>query len=211
MKRVDLGQRLFEYRKSKHLSQEEVAEQLNVTRQTISKWETNQSTPDFDKIMPICNLYNISADELITGVKKEVTSDNNIDEQIMRKRLMGIIIGSFLYLLAVIWIMISIFTFSIDIAVSIAVALLIGAVATIVIIYVCYVYKIKKENKIPTREEKIMQMISEILAIFFAIVYFAISFISNAWKITWIIWIIYGLSVEVVKLIFMLKEKKNEE
>ena len=46
---MSLGERLLELRKSKHLSQEELAYKLDVTRQTISKWETDQSTPDFDK------------------------------------------------------------------------------------------------------------------------------------------------------------------
>lgn len=57
---MSLGQRLIELRKEKKLSQEEVAGKLNVTRQTVSKWETDQSTPDFDKILPLCELYGIS-------------------------------------------------------------------------------------------------------------------------------------------------------
>lgn len=69
---MNIGQKLLDLRKSKHLSQEEVAYKLNVTRQTISKWETDQSTPDFDKIAPLCSLYGISADELLTGKKREI-------------------------------------------------------------------------------------------------------------------------------------------
>ena len=52
---MNLGETLLKLRKQKGLSQEEVADKLNVTRQTISKWETNQSMPDFDKIVPICH------------------------------------------------------------------------------------------------------------------------------------------------------------
>ena len=73
----NLGERLFELRKTKNLSQEEVAEKLNVTRQTVSKWETNQSTPDFDKIIPLCELFEISTDELLTGIKKETKKEEN--------------------------------------------------------------------------------------------------------------------------------------
>ena len=68
---MDLGERLFELRKAKNLTQDDVAEKLNVTRQTVSKWETNQSTPDFDKIVPLCELYEISPNELLTGEKQE--------------------------------------------------------------------------------------------------------------------------------------------
>ena len=64
--------------KTENLSQEEVADKLNVTRQTVSKWETNQSTPDFDKIVPLCELFEISTDELLKGEKKE--ENNKIQE-----------------------------------------------------------------------------------------------------------------------------------
>lgn len=80
---MTLGNRLYEMRKEKGLSQEKTAEVLGVTRQTISKWETDQSTPDFDKILPLCALYGISTEELLTGKKQEnyveeqVSSDNN--------------------------------------------------------------------------------------------------------------------------------------
>lgn len=61
---MTLGQKLFEMRKKAALSQEQVAEVLGVTRQTVSKWETDQTTPDFDKIIPISKLYNVSVNEL---------------------------------------------------------------------------------------------------------------------------------------------------
>jgi len=67
---MKIEDKLLKLRKEKGLSQEEVADRLNVSRQTISKWETGQSTPDFDKIIPICELYEISCDELLTGKKK---------------------------------------------------------------------------------------------------------------------------------------------
>ena len=66
----NLGERLLELRKDKRLSQEEVAEKLNVTRQTVSKWETNQSMPDFDKIVPLCELYGITPNELFISSEK---------------------------------------------------------------------------------------------------------------------------------------------
>ena len=68
---MNIGEKLFELRKQKNLSQEEVAEKLNGTRQTVSKWETNQSTPDFDKIIPLCELFGIGAEELLNAKKPE--------------------------------------------------------------------------------------------------------------------------------------------
>lgn len=69
---MSLGEKLLSLRKKKGLSQEEVADILHVTRQTVSKWETDQSMPDFDKVVPICNLYEISTDELFKEGEKSV-------------------------------------------------------------------------------------------------------------------------------------------
>lgn len=57
---MNIGDKLYELRRNKNLTQDDVAEKLNVSRQTISKWETNLSTPDFDKIAPLCELYGIT-------------------------------------------------------------------------------------------------------------------------------------------------------
>lgn len=75
---MSLGQRLYDLRKATGLSQEKAAEQLGVTRQTVSKWETDQTTPDFDKIIPICKLYNVTTAELF-GEEKENDYSYNID------------------------------------------------------------------------------------------------------------------------------------
>ena len=69
---MSLGEKLLSLRKKKGLSQEEVADMLHVSRQTVSKWETDQSMPDFDKVVPICNLYEISTDELFKEGEKSV-------------------------------------------------------------------------------------------------------------------------------------------
>lgn len=58
-------QKLINLRKQKSLSQEELAERLNVTRQTISKWELGQSKPDMDKLIEISKLFEVGIEELI--------------------------------------------------------------------------------------------------------------------------------------------------
>ena len=57
---MDFANRLIALRKNANLSQEELAEKLGVTRQTISKWELEQTTPDMDKLQQISKLFNIS-------------------------------------------------------------------------------------------------------------------------------------------------------
>ena len=85
----NLGEKLFELRKAKNLSQEEVADKLGVTRQSVSKWETNQSTPDFDKIVPLCELFEISTDELLIGKredKKEIKEEKVLTKEEVRRK-----------------------------------------------------------------------------------------------------------------------------
>ncbi|MCI8547217.1 MAG: helix-turn-helix domain-containing protein [Clostridia bacterium] len=69
---MSLGNNLFHARKKKGLSQEDVAEKLGVSRQTISKWETDETLPDIRQAKKLSTLYGLSLDELI---------EYNIDEK----------------------------------------------------------------------------------------------------------------------------------
>ena len=64
---MNIGEKIYNLRKKKNLSQEDLASILNVSRQTISKWETGESNPDIDKIVPLCNFFEISTDEFLKG------------------------------------------------------------------------------------------------------------------------------------------------
>ena len=61
------GEILATLRKSRGMSQEQLAEQLNLTRQTISKWELDQSTPDMEYIIKLSDLFGVTTDYLIKG------------------------------------------------------------------------------------------------------------------------------------------------
>lgn len=59
-------------RKSKNMSQEQLAEQLDVTRQSVSKWESGASYPEMDKLISICKIFKVDMDTLVNGdVSKE--------------------------------------------------------------------------------------------------------------------------------------------
>ena len=62
---MDLGNNLFHARKRRGFSQEDVAQRLGVSRQTVSKWETGETVPDIRQSKKMASLYNISLDELI--------------------------------------------------------------------------------------------------------------------------------------------------
>ena len=85
---MKIGNKIFELRKKACLSQEQLAEKLNVTRQTISKWELDETKPDIEQAKILSQIFNISLDELV---------DNNIKEPLVEKvsnteKLAGIII-----------------------------------------------------------------------------------------------------------------------
>ena len=61
---MDLEKKILELRKKENLSQEQLAEKMNVTRQTISKWELNETTPDIKQAKELSKLFKISLDEL---------------------------------------------------------------------------------------------------------------------------------------------------
>ena len=64
---MEFNHKLYELRKQKGLSQEELANKLNVSRQTVSKWELGDSTPDMEKLIGLSDLFDISLDELVLG------------------------------------------------------------------------------------------------------------------------------------------------
>lgn len=62
---MEIGESLKKYRNTQGLTQEQLAKTLNVTRQTISKWENNKSFPDIENLIWLCDIYGISLDELV--------------------------------------------------------------------------------------------------------------------------------------------------
>ncbi len=81
---MSLGEKLLYLRKKAGLSQEDVAEKLSVSRQTVSKWETNQTVPELIKAKLLSQLYNVSYDYLISGshIGGDVTSIEMIVDEI---------------------------------------------------------------------------------------------------------------------------------
>ena len=72
---MNLNEKLYEHRKNKGWSQEEFAEKLNVSRQTVSKWEIGKAVPELDKLIKISDIYQISIDELVKD-NIEINFDN---------------------------------------------------------------------------------------------------------------------------------------
>lgn len=73
---MEVSTQIKKYRGTMELSQEELAEKIYVTRQTISNWENEKSYPDIHSLLLLCSLFNVSLDQLIKGdieiMKKEI-------------------------------------------------------------------------------------------------------------------------------------------
>ena len=81
---MNLGNNLFQARKKAGLSQESVAKKLGVNRQTISKWETDETIPDIYQSKKLAKLYNLTLDELIDfdiDIKEIEEIIKNTDEE----------------------------------------------------------------------------------------------------------------------------------
>lgn len=74
----DLGQALKESRNAVGLSQNDVADAIHVSRQSISKWENNSQMPDISKVQDMCQLYGVTIDQLMDKVDHEGNESGDI-------------------------------------------------------------------------------------------------------------------------------------
>ena len=62
---MSIGNKIYELRTAKNLSQGDLAARLDVSRQSVSKWETDAAIPDLDKMVRMCDLFGVSLDDLV--------------------------------------------------------------------------------------------------------------------------------------------------
>ena len=109
-----LSEKLYSLRKKSGLSQEQLAEQLSVSRQAISKWEAGQSVPESDKLVTISNYFNVSLDYLMKETEEDQPATKEPAENLMQtvdrtKWLLGIIICIGGIVCLIMWGLLSIF------------------------------------------------------------------------------------------------------
>ena len=250
---MTFGERLLEYRTHEGLSQEKLAEKVGVTRQTVSKWETNQSVPDFDKIIPLCEALGISTEELIKGEKEEKNAEleeikqekERLKKEYVQKRnkkkAIVLSVSIFLYCIATFALPYMIEDLRYEDAHAVMIWATLCTIATVIIVYffVAYpnIYKEDKDKKGITEDiEEINDTIEEIekiddgrikieavgaesktealaiqiVASLFLIIYLLVSFLTKAWHITWILWIVFLFVELIIKLIFSMKGEKEK-
>ena len=101
---MDLGKKIIEMRKKAKLSQEQLAEKLDVTRQTISNWENGKFYPDIDALVKISKCFNISLDDLLSYDNKvlQYLKDNTDVVKSNKKLLYAILLNILIIILFII-------------------------------------------------------------------------------------------------------------
>ena len=79
---MKFGENLKRFRKNKDMSQEQLAEKLNVSRQSVSKWENGESYPEMNNILELCKIFNCRLNDI---VHKDMSDINSLDNEIVMK------------------------------------------------------------------------------------------------------------------------------
>lgn len=230
-KKMTLGERLLQYRTDLKISQDALAEKVGVTRQTVSKWETDQSTPEFNKILPLCEIFGITPNELIKGEKeetveqKEKIQEEQVEQEIIkrnRKKATIVSISVFLYIISIFAVAYMEESLQYDDGKTVMFLGITWSIATVLLIHFFIANpkeKLNKKQEQIIKEEKrannkLEKYVLELITLIFLLIYLGVSFITMAWHITWILWVVYGIVEAIVKIIFSLKngeEKKHVE
>ena len=115
---MEIGNKINQLRKLSGMTQEQLAEKLSVSRQTISKWESGGTSPDLESVVKISRIFHVSLDDLLMEGEASVTAKN--DEQITLEDLVKINLHNrkmtLLFISGLIFIMVSILNFAYVIA-----------------------------------------------------------------------------------------------
>jgi len=76
---MNIADRIQNLRKTKGISQEELADKIGVSRQAVSKWESEQSLPDMEKIIIMSDYFEVTTDYILKGIENEKQEVSNIN------------------------------------------------------------------------------------------------------------------------------------
>ena len=117
-----INENIKHFRKTKGMSQEEMAVKLNVVRQTVSKWESCQSYPDFQRLVLLSDFFGLTLDELVKDIDVQEVREKNLNSERLNsiysdvenaKKIIkrGIIIGGSIAAVLLIVVIVLIFSF----------------------------------------------------------------------------------------------------
>lgn len=211
--KMTIGTKIQTLRKQHGLSQEQLAETLGVSRQAVSKWEAEQSVPDIDKIILICDYFGVTTDHILrnedlscsqiaqstNAIENEEKKENTENK---KKSTILLAVAVMLYILCIVPIILIQNTF------GVVLMFVIIAVATGIIIYRSIFSsnnKSDEEEKKKEPENPTLKAVKSCVWAVAVIIYFVISFLSSAWYITWLVFPITGAITDVIEACFDLK------
>lgn len=201
---MSVNEKIYNLRKKKNMSQEDLAGILNVSRQTISKWETGESNPDFDKIVPLCDFFHITTDELLKG-SNELTEKLESTNKKNTALTFSLCILIF-WVMAILLIVLDEYKVNDSIMASIAI-ICIAAISIILVNYFCT----RTRDIEISRKEKKTRLINKVFNSLIIIIYLIFSYVTNSWDYSWIILLIGMVIKRIIELMLLLKEANNEE
>jgi transcriptional regulator with XRE-family HTH domain len=115
---MNLGENIYRLRTERNLSQGDFADALEVSRQSVSKWENNSAVPELEKLMKMAELFGITLDELVTGATKEEpvapppqeTPGSQAKRMLTTQQIIGIVLLGFGGLCFIVFTVVGIFT-----------------------------------------------------------------------------------------------------
>lgn len=84
MDQIKIGNFIKELRKEEKLTQEELAEKLQVTRRTVSRWETGSNMPDLDILIEMADFFQVDLREILDGERKSEKMDKELKETVLK-------------------------------------------------------------------------------------------------------------------------------
>lgn len=84
MNQVKIGEFLRELRKGKGLTQEQLAEQFNISRRSVSRWETGSNLPDLDILIEMADYYGVELKEILNGERKSEKMNEELKETVLK-------------------------------------------------------------------------------------------------------------------------------
>lgn len=84
MNQIKIGAFIKELRKEKELTQEQLAEQFNVSRRTVSRWETGRNLPELDILIEMADYYEVELRELLNGERKREGMNKVLEETVLK-------------------------------------------------------------------------------------------------------------------------------
>ena len=123
---MNLGENIYKLRTEKNMSQGDLADALEVSRQSVSKWENNSAVPELDKLVKMAAIFEVSLDELVSGAEQEAAPTPpsepapNAAHRFTNAQILGIVLLIFGGLCFLVFTVVGLFTLGIFLGLAIA-------------------------------------------------------------------------------------------